>query len=249
MEKKTTSASSSDVVYDKLKNQIIELHIKPGQVVSIKDLVEELNVGRSPVRDAIIKLEKEGLIASLPQRGTMISKIDFKRVCEERFLRECIEEKVALLFLKMQQMADIKMLEGLIECQKEKIADRDFRGFLNLDEEFHKVFFDRTKKELCWETIQNQSGHYRRVRLLSAMDKEIAKNVISEHVNIVNCLKERDEKKLLQILDNHLSKLDIEEKDLLYKYSDLFEHEEKNDRAEESLKDDFLKQITKTKKQ
>ena len=93
----THNKTMGDDIYSNLRSYIIELRIRPGEIISIKDIATELNVGRSPVRDALIRLEKEGLITSLPQRGTMISRINLHRVTEERYIRACREEKTTML--------------------------------------------------------------------------------------------------------------------------------------------------------
>ncbi|WP_069997127.1 GntR family transcriptional regulator [Cellulosilyticum sp. I15G10I2] len=212
-------------VYGYLRNNIIELNFKPGEIISIKDISAQLNVSRSPVRDALIKLEKEGLITTMPQRGTMISKIDLSRVSEERYLRECLEEKTILLFMNQYTPSDIKQLESIIENQKKSISDTDYRKSIYYDDEFHKTFFDVTDKRLCWETIQNMSGHYKRSRLLSLAEKNILDNIIKQHEMLIACILEKNTDKLIIALHLHLNKLEGEDLDLSNKYPDLFENQ------------------------
>ncbi|MDF2612441.1 MAG: GntR family transcriptional regulator [Clostridia bacterium] len=232
-----------DSVYSSLRNNIIELNIKPGEMISIKDICTQLNVSRSPVRDALIKLEKEGLITSMPQRGTMISKIDLNRVSEERYLRECLEEKTMMLFLKCHKPEDIDRLKEIVKKQKESIADEDYRKSLQYDDEFHKIFFDATNKKLCWQTLQSTSGHYRRIRLLTMGDKNIVGSVIQQHEDIIECIVLQDAKRLEKLLRLHLTKLDTEELDLLEKYPELFEIGFKPEASNDLLQQDFYKML------
>jgi DNA-binding GntR family transcriptional regulator len=233
-----------DNVYSYLRNNIIELNIKPGEIISIKDISVQLNVSRSPVRDALIKLEKEGLITTMPQRGTMISKIDLNRVTEERYLRECLEEKTILLFMEQHVPADIKRLEVIIENQKQSIIDVDHRKSLQYDDEFHKIFFEVTNKKLCWETIQNMSGHYKRSRLLSLAEKNILDNVIKQHEKLIAYIVEKNIDKLIETLHIHLNKLNAEDLDLSSKYPDLFEKQDKaTNESNDLLQKDFLKML------
>lgn len=231
-------------VYNNLKSNIIELTIKPGEMISIKDLCAQLNVGRSPVRDAVIKLEKEGLITTLPQRGTMISRIDLGRVAEERYLRECLEEKTVKLFLECHTTSDIEKMKTVLEEQKRSIVDEDYRRFLQQDDEFHKVYFDATNKKLCWETIQSTSGHYRRIRLLSLADQAVLDNIIKQHEEMIICITEKKLQRLEEILCMHLTKLDTEELDLLKRYPDLFESQSPiSEDAHTLLQKDFFKML------
>lgn len=233
-------------VYSILKTNIVELMIKPGETISIKDICEQLGAGRSPVRDALIKLEKEGLIKSMPQKGTMIAKIDMERVAEEQFLRECLEEKTMALFMKMHEKSDLMKLKKIFEKQKACVAQLDSRTFLRYDEDFHEIFFEVAGKPLCWQAIQNMSGHYRRIRLLSLQEAETLNNVISEHEKIIRGIEENQAEVVCQLIHEHVSKLKTEELDILQKYPELFENVKV--RAEHPvgfLEQDFLQQLRK----
>jgi len=235
-----------DNIYSVLKNNIIELMIKPGETISIKDISTQLNVGRSPVRDALIKLEKEGLIKSMPQKGTMIAKIDMERVQEEQYLRECLEEKTIYLFMKMHEKSDIGKLKKIYEKQKQCVAKMDSRRFLQYDEDFHEIFYQVAGKPLCWQTIQSMSGHYRRIRLLSLLEENILTNVLVQHEQIITLIEENKTEELIELIHDHVTRLKTEELDLHHKYPELFENI--NFRTENTtglLKKDFLNMIKK----
>ncbi|WP_164919110.1 MULTISPECIES: GntR family transcriptional regulator [Acutalibacteraceae] len=234
----------SDDIYTNLRGYIIELRIRPGEVVSIKDIAEEWNVGRSPVRDALIRLEKEGLITSLPQRGTMISRINLHRVEEERFLRACLEEKTVSVFMNQHTEEDIESLKKCLNDQKESAQSHDCRKLLRYDDNFHKVFFTATDKLLCWETLQNVSGHYRRVRLLTVLQRVILDNIIIQHEEILDCIIHKNEEKVQKLLKYHLEKINREELELQERYPDLFEREQGMRRQPSYfLQSDFLRKL------
>ncbi|QNK41036.1 GntR family transcriptional regulator [Caproicibacter fermentans] len=233
-----------DDIYTNLRSYIIELKIRPGEIVSIKDIAEEWGVGRSPVRDALIRLEKEGLITSLPQRGTMISRIDLHRVEEERFLRACLEEKTVSIFLQKHTDEDIENLKKCLNDLKESVLSHDCRKLLWYDDNFHKVFFTATNKELCWETLQNFSGHYRRVRLLTVLQRTILDNIIIQHEEILECIISKKEEQLQKLLQYHLEKINCEELELQERYPDLFEREQGIHRQpSDFLQTDFLRRL------
>jgi DNA-binding GntR family transcriptional regulator len=89
------SHTIGDGVYFTLRKNIVNLNLKPGEPLNVKSISEKLGVSRTPVRDAFIKLEKEGLVDVFPQKGTSVSRIDLRRVDEEKFIRESLEEKAA----------------------------------------------------------------------------------------------------------------------------------------------------------
>src|SRR4051812_12196161 len=78
-------------VYDLLRQSILDLTLKPGESVSAKDLALSWNVSRTPVRDALIRLAREGLVVVYAQAGTFVSKIDLDDVEEARFVRMTLE--------------------------------------------------------------------------------------------------------------------------------------------------------------
>lgn len=223
---KQASFNIGDSVYYSLRKNIISLNLKPGEVLSVKDIAEKLNVSRSPVRDALIKLEKEGLVNIIPQKGTIVSKIDLKRVAEERFLRESLEENTIKLFVKAFKESDIQILRHYIEMQKQSIKDNDYISFLEYDDNFHSVFFKSTDKNMCWEIIQSMSGHYKRIRLMSLWDEEILSNVVIQHSKIIEKICNKNFEEAVDIVKKHLSKIFIEETELINKYPEYFKEKE-----------------------
>lgn len=237
-----------DNVYNILRKSIIELNIKPGESISIKELCEQLSAGRSPIRDALIKLEKEGLIKSLPQKGTIIAKIDMDRVAEEQFLRECLEEKTMQIFMQQYEPSDINKLKDNLEQQKQSIKSMDSRKFLQYDEEFHEIIYLAAGKPLVWKTIQSTSGHYRRIRLLTLIEPDILKKTLSQHEQMISYIEMNKIEELSELVHEHVTKLKTEELDMIDKYPDLFEvtqKEIKSNNVDGVLQKDFLGMLLK----
>ncbi|MCZ3393885.1 GntR family transcriptional regulator, partial [Enterococcus faecium] len=83
-----------DNAYNQIKYRIIHFEYVPKQKISEKTISTELNLGRTPVREALIRIEREGLIEVVPQSGTYITQIDMRAAIEGRFVRECIEPNI-----------------------------------------------------------------------------------------------------------------------------------------------------------
>ncbi len=234
-------------VYDSLYREIIELKLKPGSIISIKDMCEHFDTGRSPMRDALIKLEQEGLITTLPQRGIMISKIDFSRVEQERFMRVCVEERVMDIFIKKHTPEDIEHLEKCIAMQIEAIKEKDYRQVIEMDDKYHNVFYEATNKLFCAKTIQQVSGHYKRFRLLTIIDEIIVEDVVEQHRQILEAIKEEDTEKMHKVIKKHFSKIHDEEIILCKKYPYLFTEGDKWEQEQEPKfwTEDFLEELCK----
>jgi DNA-binding GntR family transcriptional regulator len=232
-------------VYPVLRRAIVELYLQPGTVLSIKDICQHFEMGRSPVRDALIRLDQEGLVTLLPQRGTMISQLDLSRVEQERFLRLSVEEEVMKLFMACHTPSDITLLHEVLRQQQELCGQKDVdtRRFLWLDDEFHQVFYTVADKLFCLQAIQNVGGHYRRMRLLTCSANDSLKEIVSQHSAMITALQARDTDLMTNIFHAHLRKLDREERLLLKQYPHLFKSSSKHEPVSPIWKADYLQTL------
>lgn len=231
--------------YSVLRKNIIELYLRPGKIVSIHDLCIHFHISRSPMRDALIRLEGEGLVDLLPQRGIRISKIDLHRVEEERFLRFSVERAVMKLFMERHMPEDMVFLEASIVKQKHLVPTKDFRAMIAVDNEFHQYFYNATKKQFCAETILKSSGHYNRFRLLSCINHDIFQGVISQHSKLIDAINSDNTEQMLDVFDHHLSKIKGEVKRFSAKYPDLFLQSGVATKQDDALKNDFMEELRK----
>ena len=129
---KAQDNSIRENVYRVIRENITSLQLAPGTTVSTQELAAKLqeqiaidmNVSRTPVREAFIRLQKEDLVEITPQKGTMVSRIDLTRAEKERFIRESLETAILPLFLQNCTEPDLKELELLIEKQKACFAGK-----------------------------------------------------------------------------------------------------------------------------
>lgn len=219
---KASNFSISDNVYHSLRQNIVNLNFKPGQTLNLREITEKLEVSRTPVREALIRLEREGLVDVIPQVGTSVSRIDLNRVEEEQFIRSSLEEKaLELCFTKNLQFILLD-LEKAILHQEICLKNPDALSFLDWDDTFHRSIFYFVSKELSWELIQNNSGHYRRIRIMTLWNKELLYSVFEQHQEIYNFLKKGDKKMVFSLTHDHFSRIVSQEKELLHAYPDYF---------------------------
>jgi GntR family transcriptional regulator, rspAB operon transcriptional repressor len=218
----TSKWTIADRVYEGLREAIMDLTLKPGEEINIKSISENLGVSRSPVRDALMKLEKEGLADLMPQKGTFVSRINLDRMHEEHFLRTCLEEKTLELFMDRRSEKDLCLLDESLEAQKQFLESGDYPKFLESDDSFHRIFFEAAEKPLCWRVMHSMSGHYRRVRLLVLRKNAEPESIWGQHARLVACIRNGDRDGAASIMKSHLSKLNSEEKELLVEFPDYF---------------------------
>ncbi len=201
----------TDLVYNDLKSKILNLEMKPGTPLSFTNLKPLYNVSISPIRDALKRLQSEGLVEIKPQSGSSVSLIDMSKVRDERFSRLFLElgavEKAAEEGFSEQL---ISQWGFIIEKQRIAFQGRDTIAFINLDNALHRLFFQECKHEKVFDQVIATSGNYHRIRMVSYLFDDIFSNAIEQHVNILEAMKENDLDKVLGLLRRHISKLDYE---------------------------------------
>lgn len=211
-----------NAVYQELKKGIMSLRLVPGTEMSTQEIATKLQVSRTPVREAFIQLQKEGLVEAIPQKGTKVSPINVKRVSQERFLRESLELAVIEPFLANVNKEDYKTLRTNIEEQKKSWNQRDYVGFVQLDNQFHKALFEVAEQQLSWELISNYNGHYDRLRILTIRNEETLAASIEQHEKIVSLAEQEKIEQVYSELKDHVRKILVEKEEVIQNYPDFF---------------------------
>lgn len=216
--------TASDEIYEVLRGEILSLRFHPGQEININSLSLQLNCSRSPVRDALMKLDRDNLVDIFPQKGTRVSLIDLGQVEQERFLRKSLELAALERFIKISNASDHYKMEAAIEDQKIALSKKDYPAFFSADDSFHKVAFEAVGKAWNWALIKNQSGNYHRIRLLSFQLSSVTDNIINQHKEILALIKNGKREELFKLMNIHLEKLDNEIEELKKNYKSYFKY-------------------------
>lgn len=209
---KLEKETGKDYAYRVIKDNIMSLELKPGEVLSESDLAQKLNVSRTPIREVLIKLKSEKLIEVKPQTGTYVSLIDWNLIDQAVFMRYNLEKKV------LEEAATNLNEDALIEMEKCLFAQKLIKDKQNnsiefhyLDNKFHKLLFEGTGKSGIWDAIANISTHYNRMRLLADIKKDKI-YLIDEHMQYLNIIKRKNEDKVLieEIAKKHIIEPSIE---------------------------------------
>lgn len=236
--------TTGENVYQYLRTSIMELQVKPGQVISINELSDFLQVGRSPIRDALIQLAKDGLVTTTPQKSTIVSKIDIQRAKDERFMRACVEERVLEEFLGLCQPADLDALNRALEQQNQALETEDIRRFLREDDAFHSVFFHATNHPFSLENILNMSNHYYRIRLLALSERDICREIYEQHHEILQLIQQKNYADIRRVVERHIVEKQDEETRMKRRNPDLFTGLEQADSRKKKIwEEDFLMTI------
>lgn len=200
--------NNQDKVYLQLRSAMMDLTLAPGAPLRIQELAGQLGVSRTPVREAFIRLRRDGLINILPQRETTVSLLDISRILQERFLRESLELHAAALLADSVRVGCLQTMNALIEAQILASLDGRFDDLYASDDAFHRLLFEENGQLLGWELMLQSCTHYHRVRLLSLRSRLSGESVIMDHQEMLRALESGQKQRLLDRLTFHLHRLD-----------------------------------------
>lgn len=195
--------TAKEYAYRVLKENIMSLELKPGELLSELELSEKLNLSRTPIREVIMKLKGEHLIDVKPQSGTYVSLIDMNLIEEAIFMRFSVEEKVLKLACNEFPKDLIIELEKNLYAQ-EIVASMDGgeKELHKLDTKFHEILFRGVNKMHVWESILSISTHYNRLRLLTRKTDSKEK-VLNQHKEFLEVIKNKEVDRVEDLIDEH----------------------------------------------
>lgn len=205
-----------------LRTNILNLKLLPGSAVSEKEIADILQVSRTPVREAFIKLAQDGMLEIIPQKGSYVSLIDPEQVEEVRFCRESLEKEIIRLACTSFAKQDLFKIRSSLTLQALCIHEKKYVSFFALDEEMHGIIFTACRKSRIWAMMQQMNTHYNRVRMLNLVFGYDWALLLQQHQEIYEAICEQDVKKGLQVINVHLNKVTIDLKQLQNQFGDFF---------------------------
>ncbi|HRE20506.1 MAG TPA: GntR family transcriptional regulator [Rhabdaerophilum sp.] len=202
---RSSLGSTAGRIYATLRNRIISLELLPDTTLVRNDIADAFGVSQSPVREAIQRLEQDGLVISYPQSRTVISKIDVAHARETQFLRLSVELEVARTLAGKGDAGLLVPAKRLLRMQKLAGDDRDIGEFTTLDWLFHLALFEAASVRTLWHLISDRSGHIDRLRRLNLPDPGKIAEVVRHHEDILDAIASGDFQVVEQAVRTHLS--------------------------------------------
>lgn len=202
---KTTSRQIAPQVTDILRQRIISLQLEPGCVLSRNELQDEFGLSSTPIRDALMRLQEEGLVEIFPQRATVVSPIDLPKARQSQFLRRALEQEAVRVIAAAPGKGLIKRLKDIIAQQKALAAHDEFDAFTEADQTFHRALYEAAGVPGLWELMRRNSGHTDRIRRLYLPLEGKMAQIVREHTAIVKALAGKDPDGAREAIRAHLS--------------------------------------------
>jgi DNA-binding GntR family transcriptional regulator len=197
---------ASQRIYEILRDRILNLDLEPDTTLSRVDIAKSYEVSQTPVREAVQRLEQEGLLRVFPQSRTVVSRIDTAELRESHFLRVAVESEIARRLAREGDPDKISKARSIVKMQKalgENIQEVDV--FNALDEAFHEALYAATGQTKLHWLVRSRSGHMTRARRLELPWDGKMKSITKQHDAILNAIDKGDEVAAVQAVHDHLS--------------------------------------------
>ncbi|MFN6925905.1 MAG: GntR family transcriptional regulator [Tabrizicola sp.] len=194
-------------VYQTLRQAILSLAYKPGEILRKPEICEALGVSRSPVADAVARLQGEGLVDVVPQAGTFVARFSMQEIREGAFLREAIE--VAAIERVAERITDeqLQLLRRNLTVQAALLADGDIAGFYATDAAMHELVLSFTGFPRLAQVAETAWLHVNRARQLILPVPGRVQATLAEHQAILSALEARDPQAARAAVQAHLRQL------------------------------------------
>jgi len=194
----------SEKAYHLIKEMIVTLEFPPLSVIDERILMEELGLGRTPIREALHRLAAEGLVNIVPHRGMFVADIsitDLQKIFEVRILLEGLCARLAAQRVTDGQIAQMEELFHDLE----QVPDRDIKGLMAVDERFHHLLYQAADNEFLAETLDRLYAPSLRLWYLVLHRLGDVRDAVERHREIVEALKARDGERAEAHMQQHIA--------------------------------------------
>src|SRR5205823_359800 len=183
--------TTADAVYEALRQSILNGELAPGQRLRSDALANDLSVSRTPVREALRKLEAEGLVQPL-RSGLVVRQLTEEDLTEVFYLREALEGMAARLAAENATRAEVDELEALVEDMDAAAGRRDVAALRGLTGEFHALVCRASRNKRLIQALTTLLDHVRQVQSSTLFIAGRAADAVEEHRSLVRAIARRD---------------------------------------------------------
>ena len=193
-----------DVIFVTLREAIIAGELKPGERLMEVHLSEKMGVSRTPVREAIRKLELEGLVDMIPRKGAHVAELsvkDIMDVLEVRASMDGLATSLSALRITEEEINELKhVYSQFINC----VEKENLQGTIKKDAEFHDIIYRSSRNEKLIQIVNNLRDQVQRFRVIYLKGFGSSKELIKEHGEIVDAIINRDVEMAQKVAEKHI---------------------------------------------
>lgn len=193
-----------DVVFHTLRQAILRGELKPGERLMEVKLANKLGVSRTPIREAIRKLELEGLVLMIPRKGAEVAEITEKSLRDVLEVRKALEELAVQLACDRITEEEIGQLEGAVEELKKSLKSGDITKVAEADVHFHDILYMATDNKRLIQLLNNLREQMYRYRIEYLKNDEVHPVLLQEHEDIICHIRKKEKEKATEVMCRHI---------------------------------------------
>ncbi len=193
-----------DVVFNTLRQAILRGELKPGERLMEIQLANKLGVSRTPIREAIRKLELEGLVLMIPRKGAEVAEITEKNMLDVLEVRRALEELAVKLACERITEEEIQELKDAADAFQKILSEKDITKIAEADEAFHDVIFKSTGNDRLIQLLNSLREQMYRYRLEYLKREEYHPQLLEEHQQIIDRITRKDQSEAAELIDRHI---------------------------------------------
>lgn len=201
-----------DIVFKTLREAIITGDLQPGERLMEIKLANELGVSRTPVREAIRKLELEGLVIMTARKGAEVAPINAKDLREVLEIRKSLESLACALACKNVTEEDVKKFISINDAIAFAIKMDNIEEITKQDVAFHEAIYAITKNDRLVHMLHQLKEHIFRYRFEYIKDMKNKGTIVEEHTRIIECIEQKNAKAACREIERHI---EVQEKYIL----------------------------------
>lgn len=201
---RNSGKSVREAVYDALKQAIISGKITRGTRIVETEYAEMLHISRTPLREALRKLQDDGLLEYVANKGVFVKSFTLEDIEEIYTIRNSLEMLTIPHIIKNAKQSDIDYLNMLLEEIDHLMQHGSLEDLLRVSRVFHTYIIGISKLERVIASIRYQEEYINNFSLISIQKESRKLEAQEEHYKIVECIVKRDEKGLMEIVQRHI---------------------------------------------
>lgn len=194
--------NKSEQVYNHLKNKILSGELSAGTPIKISEVEEALSVSKIPVREAIRKLEANGLVEVVHNSGAKVKKVDLDELEQIVLIRQKLEVLAIGLCAERIDSEEIVRLREMSEQMNECVKKNDKKTYSAINREFHMVIYRASKAKFLADLIENLWDRSERTTMIFELFPARFEKSNKEHLEMINCLEKGDRENAERILNS-----------------------------------------------
>lgn len=195
-----------DVIFNTLREAIIVGELKPGERLMEVQLAEKMGVSRTPVREAIRKLELEGLVEMLPRKGAHIADLSVKDIMDVLEVRATLDGLASSLSASRISEDEIKELRHVHSQFINYVEKENLQGSIKKDVEFHDIIYRSSRNDKLIQISNNLREQIQRFRVIYIKDYSSTRELIKEHNEIMDAITARNSDAAMKSAQTHIKK-------------------------------------------